>query len=231
MTSVKRKNTGPEIIVRRILHRMGYRYRLHRKDLPGSPDIVFPARLKTIFVHGCFWHGHNCRLGKLPKSNIDYWKAKIEKNKERDLKKQKELQNLGWEILIVWQCELRATEELMSKLVHYLMDTDVLKKEEFQKWLLNKNISKRVCSDYVSRCKRIQKALNIDLYNTLKSKDKILNIFDEINSFTEEYTSNKKSANTLRVNLCVAVRYYIEFLYGDIFKDSHRKIIDINKIK
>lgn len=120
MTSVKSKNTWPEMIVRKILHGMGYRYRLHRKDLPGSPDIVFPGKLKTIFVHGCFWHGHDCRWGNLPKSNVDYWRAKIKTNKKRDSKNQKELRNLGWEVLIVWQCELRATETLINKLVHYL---------------------------------------------------------------------------------------------------------------
>lgn len=100
------------------------------------------------------------------------------------------------------------------------MDKDVLKKEEkFRKWLLNKNISKRVCSDYVSRCKRVQKGLNIDLYSAFSNKDDIIDIMLKIKIFADKHTPNKKSAYSLRGSLCLAVRYYIEFLYGDIFKD------------
>ena len=95
MQSVGQKNTGPEWSVRRLLHRLGYRYRLHRKDLPGTPDIVFPSRRKAIFVHGCYWHGHGCKKGRLPKSNLDYWSPKIDSNKERDRRKQSELEAAG----------------------------------------------------------------------------------------------------------------------------------------
>src|ERR1051325_667957 len=84
MKSVGTRDTGPELAVRRMLHRMGYRYRLHRKDLPGRPDIAFPSRRKAIFVHGCFWHGHACSKGKLPKSRLDYWTAKVKANQDRD---------------------------------------------------------------------------------------------------------------------------------------------------
>ena len=93
------------MIVRRILHRLGFRYRLHRRDLPGSPDIVFTSRRKVIFVHGCYWHGHDCRKGRLPKSRLDYWQPKIEANMKRDSRRLAELRALGWDSLIVWQCE------------------------------------------------------------------------------------------------------------------------------
>lgn len=105
MQAVKSENTAPELIVRRLLHGMGYRYRLHHKDLPGRPDIALIARRRAIFVHGCFWHGHDCRKGRLPKSRLDYWKPKLERNKERDREKAELLESLGWEVLVVWQCE------------------------------------------------------------------------------------------------------------------------------
>ena len=120
MQSVGQKNTGPEWSVRRLLHRLGYRYRLHRKDLPGTPDIVFPSRRKAIFVHGCYWHGHGCKKGRLPKSNLDYWSPKIDSNKERDRRKQSELEAAGWEFRIVWQCETKDLERLEQVLVAYL---------------------------------------------------------------------------------------------------------------
>jgi DNA mismatch endonuclease, patch repair protein len=120
MASVKSKHTGPEVAVRRLLHKHGYRYRLHPKHLPGSPDIAFIARKKAILVHGCFWHGHNCRWGRLPKSRIRYWTEKICANRERDEKKRRELATMGWRTLVVWQCELRNPGRLLSKLVRFL---------------------------------------------------------------------------------------------------------------
>ena len=96
MQSVKSENTGPELAVRRLLHGMGYRYRLHRRDLPGRPDIAFVSRRKAIFVHGCFWHGHGCSKGRLPKSRLDYWQPKVDKNRERDRTKEEQLKSLGW---------------------------------------------------------------------------------------------------------------------------------------
>src|SRR5262245_2086156 len=112
MQSVRTKDTGPELVVRQLLYRAGYRYRLHRKQLSGKPDLVFASKHKVIFVHGCFWHGHNCRKGKLPKSRLEYWKPKISLNKKRDSKNRHQLKQGGWETLVVWQCELRNTDAI-----------------------------------------------------------------------------------------------------------------------
>lgn len=120
MRSVGTQDTGVEMAVRRLLHRLGYRYRLHRRDLPGTPDLLFPKKRKAIFVHGCFWHGHECRYGKLPKSRLDYWSPKIERNRERDRIRLEELRDLGWSPLIVWQCELKDLDSLKAKLVAFL---------------------------------------------------------------------------------------------------------------
>ncbi|MVA96664.1 DNA mismatch endonuclease Vsr [Nitratireductor sp. CAU 1489] len=120
MRAVKSKNTGPEITVRRLLHAMGYRFRLHRKDLPGKPDIVFPSRTKVIFVHGCFWHGHGCSKGRPPKSRLDYWLPKLEQNARRDRTKTEQLAAAGWDVLVVWQCELKELEELATRLQDFV---------------------------------------------------------------------------------------------------------------
>lgn len=120
MQSVGTKNTGPELRVRKVLTEMGYRYRLHRKDLPGSPDIAFIGRRKAIFVHGCFWHGHDCDKGRAPKSRTDYWGPKLAANMERDERKAKELRALGWSILTVWQCETADEARLRERLAKFL---------------------------------------------------------------------------------------------------------------
>ena len=120
MSRVKTKGTKPELVVRSALHRLGYRYRLHRKDLPGKPDLVFPSRHKAIFVHGCFWHGHDCSRGKLPQTNEEFWKTKIDKNKARDEGVIKTLQSLGWEVLVVWECEIRGDEQFVRNLTRFL---------------------------------------------------------------------------------------------------------------
>lgn len=120
MASVRSKDTGPELVVRKLLTQEGYRYRLHKKGLPGRPDIVFPGKKKIIFVHGCFWHGHRCSKGALPKSRLDYWKPKIEKNKERDLKNRKALVKDGWKVLTIWQCQLKNIENIRKKLNKFL---------------------------------------------------------------------------------------------------------------
>jgi len=122
MKAVRGKNTGPEFTVRRLVHRMGYRYRLYRKDLPGKPDLVFPSRRKVIFVHGCFWHAHGCRIGQPPKSRLDYWIPKLKRNKERDAEKVEELNTLGWSVLTIWQCETRDMEALAER-VHKFLDS------------------------------------------------------------------------------------------------------------
>ncbi|WP_208986144.1 very short patch repair endonuclease [Labrenzia sp. OB1] len=120
MQAVKSKDTGPELIVRRLLHSMGFRYRLHRKDLPGKPDIVFGPKKKALFIHGCFWHGHGCSKGRLPKSKLDYWGPKISSNLKRDERKKQELKKNGWSVLEVWQCETGDLNSLKSKLLKFL---------------------------------------------------------------------------------------------------------------
>lgn len=123
MSSVHSENTAPEKAVRSLLHRMGYRFRLHRRDLPGTPDIVFPGRRAAIFVHGCFWHGHGCNIGKLPKSRVEYWHAKIVVNQERDRRKQAALGACGWRFTVVWQCELKDSMVLEAKLRTFLEES------------------------------------------------------------------------------------------------------------
>ena len=125
MSLVRARDTKPEMEVRRIIHRLGFRYRLHDKRLPGSPDLVFNARRKAIFVHGCFWHrhpDHSCKLARMPKSNLDFWKPKLEGNRQRDLRHQSELDAIGWRYLIVWECELRHREQLENRLIAFLME-------------------------------------------------------------------------------------------------------------
>lgn len=123
MARVRSKNTKPEIEVRSLLHGMGYRFRLHRKELPGKPDIVFTRRRKAIFIHGCFWHGHGCRIGKLPKSNLGFWRDKIERNRKRDAEKRSELEQLGWSVDEVWQCEIKDSQLLIDRLRNFLGPT------------------------------------------------------------------------------------------------------------
>ena len=107
MAAVRSKNTKPELLVRRELHARGYRFWLHRRDLPGTPDIVFPSRKSAIFVNGCFWHGHECPSGALPATRRAFWEAKIGRNKDRDAKSRVELEAAGWSVLVVWECDLR----------------------------------------------------------------------------------------------------------------------------
>ena len=116
MKAVKTKDTGPELLVRRILHREGYRFRLHRKDLPGRPDIVLPRFRLAIFVNGCFWHAHDCPKGRAPKSKLDYWGPKREANVIRDAKAREALQALGWRVLVIWECEVKSKEFELSLL-------------------------------------------------------------------------------------------------------------------
>jgi DNA mismatch endonuclease (patch repair protein) len=121
MSKVNSKDTNIEVDIRKMLHGLGYRFRLHRKDLPGSPDIVLPKYKKIIFVHGCFWHGHfNCNKARLPKSNIEYWVAKIAANKIRDQKAIEELTKIGWKVLIIWGCQLKDKETLKESIIHFL---------------------------------------------------------------------------------------------------------------
>lgn len=117
MRAVRQKNTGPEQIVRKVLFGLGLRFRLHRKDLPGTPDIVLPKYRTAIFVHGCFWHRHpGCRLATTPKTRQDYWLPKFEANVERDTRKLRELEARGWRSLVIWECETRDVLALRASL-------------------------------------------------------------------------------------------------------------------
>ena len=121
MRSVHSQNTRPEMIVRRTVFRLGFRYRLNRKDLPGKPDLVFAGQRKVIFVHGCFWHGHDCKAGsKRPKTNADYWMKKLQRNRERDVLHYQQLDELGWQYMIVWECELKDLGALETRLLTFL---------------------------------------------------------------------------------------------------------------
>lgn len=122
MSRIRGTNTKPELAVRSLLHRMGYRFRLHRKDLPGTPDIVLPGRGTVVFVHGCFWHGHACKRTKMPKSRVEYWTGKIGANRRRDARKRKRLKALGWNVVIVWECELKRPDRLVEKLERSIGD-------------------------------------------------------------------------------------------------------------
>jgi len=123
MRRIKSKNTSPELQVRQVLRRLGWTgYRLHRKDLPGRPDIAFLGRKKAILVHGCFWHGHTCKEGvRTPRTNQDYWLPKIARNRSRDELKEKELTELGWNVLTIWECELKPSETLSERLQEFML--------------------------------------------------------------------------------------------------------------
>lgn len=123
MSRIRNRNSGVEWLVRRLVHGMGYRYRLHGKGLPGKPDLVFPRKRKVIFVHGCFWHRHPdpaCKLARLPKSRLDFWEPKLEANKKRDQENEHALGYMGWKTLTVWECETSNKEELTERLKSFL---------------------------------------------------------------------------------------------------------------
>jgi len=123
MSRIRAKNTKPEMTVRRIAYGMGYRYRLHRKDLPGKPDLVFSSRKAVVFVHGCFWHSHpdpSCRNSVIPKTRMDFWVPKLEKNKERDAANEAALVSDGWRVLTIWECELKDENVVAARLRDFL---------------------------------------------------------------------------------------------------------------
>lgn len=125
MSRVRSRDTKPELVVRRLLHGLGYRYRLHRKGLPGKPDLVFPSRRKAIFVHGCFWHRHDdpaCKLSRLPKSRLDFWLPKLKGNRQRDLRNITELEDLGWKSHEIWECQLKDLSKLKNDLRKFIDD-------------------------------------------------------------------------------------------------------------
>ena len=120
MRQIKSKDTRPEMSVRRLVFGLGYRYRLHRKTLPGKPDLAFVGRKKAIFVNGCFWHGHTCKNGRMPKTNRDFWVPKIERNKERDANALAALEAMGWQALTIWECEIKSSEDLPQRIRRFL---------------------------------------------------------------------------------------------------------------
>ncbi|MDL1981718.1 MAG: very short patch repair endonuclease [Deltaproteobacteria bacterium] len=123
MSRVKGRDTKPEILVRSFIFRMGFRFRLHRRDLPGTPDIALPRHGKVIFVHGCFWHGHKrCPRSKRPTTNENFWNNKLDGNIKRDKRYRRELRQMGWKVLIIWECETKSPEKLLQKLERFLND-------------------------------------------------------------------------------------------------------------
>jgi DNA mismatch endonuclease, patch repair protein len=121
MGRIKGKNTKPELLVRRVLHSLGFRFRLHGCNLPGKPDIVLPRYRKIIFVHGCFWHCHaGCPRATLPKTNANFWRNKINGNLVRDKRIRRELKKLGWDVLVLWQCQLKSTDTIIRRLLRFL---------------------------------------------------------------------------------------------------------------
>jgi DNA mismatch endonuclease, patch repair protein len=123
MANIKSRNTRPELAVRRDAHRLGLRFRLHRRDLPGSPDIVFPGRRTVLFVHGCYWHRHTgCKFAYTPKSNVEFWQKKFQTNVARDLRVRQELEDRGWKVITIWECETKDQNMIVDSLTQKVCD-------------------------------------------------------------------------------------------------------------
>lgn len=122
MALIRSKGSKPERLVMGLVHRMGFRYRKHRRDLPGTPDMVLPGRTKVIFVHGCFWHGHRCKLGRMPKSRVGFWSKKISDNKLRDRRVRAKLRRQGWKVLVIWECQTNDPHRVTKRLRGFLND-------------------------------------------------------------------------------------------------------------
>jgi DNA mismatch endonuclease (patch repair protein) len=123
MSLVRARDTKPEQHIRSLLHRSGYRYRLYVRELPGTPDLVFPSRRKVIFVHGCFWHRHKCKLGdRLPKSHVMFWQTKLEANRRRDARNRRRLKKEGWGLIVVWECQIQgwSDDRILKKLISFI---------------------------------------------------------------------------------------------------------------
>lgn len=121
MSRIRKTGSKPEVQVRRLAHHLGYRFRINRRDLPGTPDVVFPSRRKAIFVHGCFWHQHEgCRLANRPRTRPEYWLPKLARNVERDARACTSLQALGWRVLVIWECEVKDRNTLTERLIDFL---------------------------------------------------------------------------------------------------------------
>lgn len=129
MRAVRTRHTEPEMRVRRIAHRLGYRFRLHRSDLPGKPDLAFPVQRKLIFVHGCFWHQHQgCRRGSAPQSNVAFWRPKLARNRSRDAEQMAAVKRRGWRALVIWECQTNDEKRLAARLSRFLLDDAIRKK-------------------------------------------------------------------------------------------------------
>lgn len=125
MARIRGRDTAPELRVRRLVHGLGHRFRLHRRDLPGTPDLVFPGRRKVLFVHGCFWHRHDrCRFAYEPKSNTEFWRKKFAANKERDARVKGELERMNWQVLTVWECQTADVDKLRDVITEFLSHGD-----------------------------------------------------------------------------------------------------------
>ncbi|MBI4383070.1 MAG: DNA mismatch endonuclease Vsr [Nitrospinae bacterium] len=133
MSCVKSRHTSPEILIRKELHKIGLRYRLHDKNLPGKPDLVFPKYKAVVFVNGCFWHGHKCSKGRLPKSNLVFWREKVERNRKRDSQNARSLRRLGYKVLVVWQCSIMGRRKIEIRALG----------EKVRRWLCSKGIAGR----------------------------------------------------------------------------------------
>jgi len=120
MRAIRSRGMLPELSVRSLVHRLGYRFRLHGKGLPGKPDLVFTPRRKVIFVHGCFWHSHSCKIAHVPKSNVSYWNAKLQRNRDRDDRNVRDLRAAGWKPLVIWECETKKSGVLEKRLARFL---------------------------------------------------------------------------------------------------------------
>lgn len=136
MSAIKKKDTRPELAIRRVLHYAGYRYVLHRRDLPGTPDLVFPSRRLAMFVNGCFWHQHlGCRLAKQPKSRPEYWLPKLRRNVARDRRVRSQLRRLGWRVVVIWECEIAYNSELSRRLARAVCPSTETKTAGYRKCL------------------------------------------------------------------------------------------------
>lgn len=125
MSQVRSKDTAPEMAVRRLVYALGYRYRLHEAELPGTPDLVFPGRRKVIFVHGCFWHSHDCKRGqRVPSTRQDYWMPKLARNRERDARNGASLEQSGWSVMTIWECQIKDTPALAERINNFLRPTN-----------------------------------------------------------------------------------------------------------
>ena len=123
MRRIRSSDTAPELLVRRLVYAAGYRYRLHGKNLPGKPDLVFAARQRVVFVHGCYWHSHGCKLTHTPRTNTAYWSPKLAGNKARDSRNIESLTSLGWSVLVIWECEVKHSDRVLRRVRNFLEDS------------------------------------------------------------------------------------------------------------